>query len=68
MLQGLKPLTMNTLFPQGSDHTIDRPDLFRTLWRDELLLQAIAPHQGGELTAGDDQANVESKRRDVMTH
>ncbi len=34
MLQGLKPLTMNTLLFQGSDYTLDHPVLLGTVGRD----------------------------------
>ena len=42
MLQGLKPLTMNTLLFQGSDHTLDHPILLRAVGRDELLFEPVA--------------------------
>ena len=66
MLQGLKPLTMNTLLFQGSDHTPDRPVLLRAVGRDELLLQTIASDQGCEASAGEDQAIVRSKQEGLF--
>jgi hypothetical protein len=66
MLQGLKPLTMNTLLFQGSDHTLDHPVLLRAVGRDELLLQAIAPDQGCEATASEDQAIIRAKREGLL--
>ena len=48
MLQGLKPLTMNTLLFQGSDYTLDHPVLLGTVRRDELLFQTVASDQGCE--------------------
>ena len=62
MLQGLKPLTMNTLLFQSSDHTLDHPVLVGTVGRDELLLQAVASDQGCEASAGKDQAIVGSQQ------
>jgi len=62
MLQGLKPLTMNTLLFQGSDHTLDHPVLLGTVGRDELLLQTIASDQGREASAGKDQAVIRSQQ------
>ena len=41
MLQGFKPLTVNALLFQGSDHTLDHPILLGAVGRDELLFQAI---------------------------
>ena len=61
MLQGLKPLTMNTLLFQGSDYTLDHPVLLGTVGRDELLLQAVASDQGCEASAKD-QAIVGSQQ------
>ena len=49
MLQGLKSLTMNTLLFHSSDHTLDHPVLLRAVGRDELLLQAVAPHPSVEV-------------------
>ena len=66
MLQGLKPLTMNTLLFQGSDYTLDHPVLLRTVGRDELLFQAVASDQGSEASAGEDQAIVGSQQEGLL--
>jgi hypothetical protein len=66
MLQGLKPLTMNTLLFQGSDHTLDHPVLLRAVGCDELLLQSVAPHQGCEASAGEDQPVVRAKQEGLF--
>ena len=66
MLQGLKSLTMDALLSQSSDHALDHPVLLGTVGRDELLLQAIAPDQGSEATAGEDQAIVRSKQKGLL--
>ena len=66
MLQGLKPLTMNTLLFQGSDHALDHPVLLRAVGRDELLLQAVAPHQGRKTSAGEDQPVVRSQQEGLF--
>ncbi len=58
MLQGFKPLTMNTLLFQGSDHTLDHPILLRAMRRDELLFEPVASDQGREASAGEDQTIV----------
>jgi len=67
MLQGLKPLTMNTLLFKGSDYTLDHPVLLGTVWRDELLLQTIASNQGREASVGEDQAIVRAQQ-EVLLH
>ena len=54
MLQGLEPLTMNTLLFQSSDNALDHPVLLGTVGRDELLLQTVASNQGCEVPAGKD--------------
>ena len=66
MLQGLKPLTMNTLLFQGSDYTLDHPVLLGTVGRDELLLQAVASDQGCEAPAGEDQTVVRAKQEGLL--
>ena len=62
MLQGFKPLTMNALLFQRSDHTLDHPVLLRAVGRDELLLQAVASDQRREASAGEGQAIVRSQQ------
>ena len=42
MLLGLKPLTINTLFFQSSDHTLTHPVLLGVVGHDELLLKPVA--------------------------
>lgn len=42
MLNGLKSMAMHTLLFEGSNHTFNNSVLFRAVWRDEFLLQAIA--------------------------
>ena len=66
MLQGLKPLTMNTLLFQGSDYTLDHPVLLRTVGRNELLLQTVASDQCCEAPAGKDQAIVRSQQEGLL--
>jgi len=56
MLQGLKPLTLNTLLFQSSDNALDHPVLLRAVGRDELSFQAVASDQCCEAPAGEDQA------------
>ena len=63
MLQGLKPLTMNTLLFQGSDYTLDHPILLRAVGRDALLLQTVASDQGCEASAGKDQAILSERSK-----
>ena len=66
MLQGLKPLTMNTLLFQSSDHTLDHPVLLGTVRCDELLSQAVASHQGCEASIGKDQAIIRSQKKRLL--
>ena len=66
MLQGFKPLTMNTLLFQSSDHALYHPVLLRAVRRDELLSQAIASDQGREASAGEDQAIVRSQEKRLL--
>jgi hypothetical protein len=66
MLQGLKPLTMNTLLFQSSDYALDHPVLLGTVRRDELLFQAVASDQGCEASAGEDQAIVRSQQEGLL--
>ena len=45
MLQSLKAVTMNTLLFQSPDHSFHQTVLLGRVWRDEFLLQAVAPDQ-----------------------
>ena len=58
MLQGLEPLPMGTLLLERSYHPLDHAVLFRRVRRDELLLQAIALHQGRVVATGKHQPIV----------
>lgn len=56
MLDAVEALAMDALLFQRPDDTLDHAVLLRAVWRDELLLQAVAPDEGGVAAAGEDQA------------
>jgi hypothetical protein len=58
VLNAIEALAMDALLFQCLDHAFDHAVLLRAVWRDELLLQAVAPGQGGVAAAGEDQAIV----------
>ena len=55
MLQGLEPVPMHALLLERADHALDQTVLLWTMRRDELLAQPVAPDQGREAAAGEDQ-------------
>ncbi len=62
MLQGLEAVPMHALLLERADHPLDQAVLLRAMWRDELLAQPIAPHQGREAAAGEDQPIVRTQQ------
>ena len=54
VLDAVEALAMDALLFQCPDHAFDHAVLLRAVWRDELLLQAVAPDQGGVAAAGED--------------
>ena len=63
VLQCVKPLPMDALLFQGSDHPLHHAVLLRTMRRDELLFKPIASDQGCEASAGKDQPVIGSKQK-----
>ena len=62
VLQSLETMPVRALFLQSSDYPFHHAILLRTVRRDELLLKAIATHQGREAAAGEDQAVVTAQQ------
>ena len=58
VLDAVEALAMDALLFQRPDYAFDHAVLLRAVWRDELLLQAVAPDQGGVAAAGEGQVIV----------
>ena len=58
VLDGLETVAMDALLLQRPDEALDHPVLLGTVWGDELLLQAVAAGDLGEVVAGEDQPIV----------
>ena len=54
VLDAVEAVAMNALFFQCPDHTLDHAVLLRAMWRDELLLQAIASDQSSVAPTGEE--------------
>lgn len=67
MLLGFETVPVCTLLLQGSDHALHHAVLVQAVRRDELLLQAIAPHQACVVPAGECQAIVRAQQEGVGT-
>lgn len=53
VLLGLKAVTVHALLLQSSDDALDQAILLRTMPRNELLFQPIAPNQAGVMPTGE---------------
>ena len=62
VLLALEAMTVDALFLERPDDPLDHTVLLRAVWRDELLLQAIATHQSRVVAAGKDQAIVRTQQ------
>ena len=62
MLQALKAVSMHALLLEAANHTFDHPVLLRAVWRNELLLQAIAFGDCREVATGKHQAIVRAQQ------
>lgn len=56
MLDAVEALAVDALLFQRPDDAFDHAVLLRAVWRDELLLQAVAFDQGGVFPTGEDEA------------
>jgi hypothetical protein len=65
MLLGLEAVTMHTLFFQGPDDVFDQAVLLRTMRRDELLIEPIAPDRAGVMATGEDQTVVGAQQERI---
>lgn len=54
VLQGFEAVAMHVLLLERADPPIDQAVLLGTVRRDELLAQAVAPDQNGEVANGED--------------
>lgn len=61
MLLDLEAVMILTLLLQGLDNVLDHAVRLRTVPRDELLFQLIAPDQAGVITTGVDQPIIGSQ-------
>lgn len=55
-------MPVHALLFQRSDHSLHQSVLLRAVWRDELLLRAIAAHQSRVVAAAEHQAIVRSQQ------
>ena len=62
VLQGLEAMPMHVLLLERADHALDQAVLLRAVGRDELLAQPVAPDQGREAAAGEDQPIVRTQQ------
>ena len=62
VLQRLEPVPMHALLLERADHPLDQAVLLRAVRRDEFLAQAVAPNQGREAAAGEDQPVVRTQQ------
>lgn len=58
VLQGIKPVAVNALLFECSDHALDHAVLLRAVRGDELLLQPVAFDQCRVAAAGEHQAVI----------
>ncbi len=62
MLLALEAVTVDALLLQGADDALEHAVLLWAVRGNELLLQTIAAHQPGVVTAGEDQTIVRARR------
>lgn len=58
VLQRFEAVAMHVLLPECADFPLDHAVLLASLRRDELLLQAVARDEGGEVATAEDQIIV----------
>jgi hypothetical protein len=66
MLKALEAMTVDALLLQRADDAFDHPVLLRTMGRDELLLQSIAPDQAGVVATCKNQTVVGPEEEGVL--
>ena len=62
VLDAVEALAVDALLFQRPDDAFDHAVLLRAVWRDELLLQAVAFDQGGVFPTAEDEAVVGPQR------
>lgn len=58
VLEVVEALAIDALFLQRPDDTLDHAVLLRAVWRDWLMLQAVAADQRGVVATGEDKAII----------
>lgn len=58
VLRRFEAVAMHALLLERADHALDQAVLLEAVRRDELLSQAVAPDQGGEVATGEHPAIV----------
>ena len=66
MRQTFEAMTMDALLLQRSYQALHHPVLLRAVWRDELLLEAVATHQLGVCTGREDQTVVTAQKKRLI--
>ena len=66
VLQAFEAVSMYALLFECPNHTLDHSVLLRTMWRDELLFEAIASNEPRVITARKNQTIVRPKQEGML--
>ena len=66
MLQAFEAMSMRALLFVSPDHALDHFDLLRTVWRDELLFEAITSDETGVIVARKYEDIIGSQQERVL--